>query len=190
MFKKGGIKVTPGTKLCFYSDPDGLQLANEVTFGQDLKEAMEPIRLSTGKVWAQVVQSKDVDILGDDQIVTDPKIQFAVFQVPKEWTVVCWLTENITSSLLKDGAVKSTTFALLVFEKMMNAILKFYSKANAPGLIKSVIIRLISRLVIKLRYLYQQMELANVLKPESAKQPHLARLFISQEFIKNLIDDA
>ena len=24
MFKKGGIKVTPGTKLCFYSDPDGL----------------------------------------------------------------------------------------------------------------------------------------------------------------------
>lgn len=72
----------------------------------------------------------------------------------------------------------------------MNAILKFYSKANAPGLIKSVIIRLISRLVIKLRYLYQQMELAKVLKPDSAKQPHLARLFISQEFIKNLIEDA
>ena len=116
---------------------------------------MEPIRLSTGNVWVQVAPSMDIDLLGEDMIVTDPKIQFAVFQVPKEWTVACWLTENISSSLLKERAVKSTGFALKVFKKMMDAILHFYSKANAPGLLKSVIIRLVSRLVIKLRYLYQ-----------------------------------
>ena len=57
-------------------------------------------------------------------------------------------------SLVKDGAVKSIKFAMKIFEQFMKAIVSFYTEANAPGLLKSVTLRLISRLVIKIRFLY------------------------------------
>lgn len=74
--------------------------------------------------------------------------------MPKEWTVVCWLTEMITTALLKEGAVKSTAFSLKIFEQFMDAITTFYTKANAPGVLKSVILRVIARLAIKVRYIH------------------------------------
>ena len=61
---------------------------------------------------------------------------------------------------MKEGAVKSINFAIKIFEKLMNAIMTYYVKANAPGLLKSVTLRLIARLVVKTRYLYHQLEKA------------------------------
>ena len=114
-----------------------------------------------------------------------------IFQVPKEWTVVCWLTETITSSLMQERAEKSINFAISVFEKLMNAIMTYYVKANAPGLLKSVTLRLIARLVVKIRYLYRQIEQTGAVMPEAlASKTHLERMFISRDFLSTLVSEA
>ena len=94
-------------------------MLKEIHFVKDQKLDMEPIRMPEGKIWVSIEESVDIDILGEDEVVHAPKLEFVVFQVPKEWTVVCWLTETITSSLMKEGAVKSTEFAIRIFEKLM-----------------------------------------------------------------------
>jgi len=104
--------------------------------------------------------------------------------------VACWLTENITSALLKDNSVKSITYSIKIFEKFMNAILMFYSQANAPGLLKSVTLRLISRLVIKLRHLLHELDEAQATPAELEAKTHLEKLFITKDFINNLLTDA
>ena len=63
----------------------------------------------------------------------------------------------------------------------------YYSRANAPGLLKSVTLRLIARLVVKIRFLHHQLEKAGALPPELAAKSHLEKLFISSDFIKNLM---
>jgi len=190
MFKRGGTKITPGSKVKFYSDPDQINLLKEIAFVRNQQFDKEPIRMPSGKVWVTIEQSMDIDILQEDEIVLSPKLEFAIFQVPKEWTVVCWLTETITSSLLKDNSVNSTKFSIEIFEKFMQAIMTFYSKANAPGLLKSVALTLVSRLIVKLRFLYHQLEKAQALTPELESKSHLEKLFIRANFIQNLIDDA
>ena len=63
----------------------------------------------------------------------------------------------------------------------------YYSRANAPGLLKSVILRLIARLVVKIRFLYHQLEKAGALPAELESKSHLEKLFISSDFLKNLM---
>mmetsp|Transcript_30593 Transcript_30593/g.40697 ORF Transcript_30593/g.40697 Transcript_30593/m.40697 type:complete len:98 (-) Transcript_30593:4097-4390(-) len=72
----------------------------------------------------------------------------------------------------------------------MNAILMFYSQANAPGLLKSVTLRLISRLVIKLRHLLHELDEAQATPAELEAKTHLEKLFITKDFINNLLTDA
>lgn len=115
---------------------------------------MEPVRLPAGKIWVSIEQSVDIDILQEDEIVTNPKLELVILHVPKEWTVTCWLTESITTALIKDGASKSLNFAVSTFDRLMKAIMNYYLQANAPGLLKSVILRLVARLVVKIRFLY------------------------------------
>lgn len=151
---------------------------------------MEPVRLPAGKVYVSIEQSVDIDILQDDEIVTNPKLELVVFQVPKEWTVNCWLTETITSSLMKEGAQKSLNFGIAIHEKLMKAIMTYYMRANAPGLLKSVTLRLITRLVVKIRFLYHQLEKSQGLSAEILNKPHLEKLFITNDFIQNLIRES
>ena len=110
--------------------------------------------------------------------------------MPKEWTVACWLTENITSALLKDPSLESNKYSVTVFKKFMDVILNFYSQANAPGLLKSVILRLISRLVVKHRYVLNKLDEAKATPEDIESKPHLERLHITSDFISSLLTDA
>ena len=40
---------------------------------------MEPIRMPGGKVWVSIEQSVDIDILGEDEIVQDPRLELVIF---------------------------------------------------------------------------------------------------------------
>ena len=73
---------------------------------------------------------------------------------------------------------------------MINALATFYEEAKAPNLIKSIILTLLSRLIRKLRFIYQQEE------EEQSKQKvsyelkkHFSRLFLKQEFINTLLSE-
>ena len=72
----------------------------------------------------------------------------------------------------------------------MKAIMTYYVKANAPGLLKSVILRLISRLVVKVRWMYHQLEKNQGMSAALLEKPHLEKLFITKEFIQNMIDES
>ena len=72
----------------------------------------------------------------------------------------------------------------------MNAIMTYYVKANAPGLLKSVTLRLIARLVVKIRYLYNQLEKSSSMTAEMTAKPHLEKLFISKDFLSTLMSEA
>ena len=72
----------------------------------------------------------------------------------------------------------------------MVAIETFYLKSNAPGLLKSVILRMIARLVVKIRYIYHQLYKAQAIPAEFEAKSHLERLFISSEFIQIVMDEA
>ena len=183
MFKRNGVKITPGSRIKFWSDPEKINMLNQIHFMKDQKLDMEPIRLPEGKVWVSIEQSVDIDMLQEDEIVSNPKLELLIFHVPKEWTVTCWLTETITSSLMKAGANKSIDFAIVIFGKLMKAIVTFYLKSNSPGLLKSVILRFIARIVSKIRYVYHQLEKAEGMSAAMLEKPHLEKLFISNEFI-------
>jgi hypothetical protein len=52
MFKRGGIKITPGTKVNFYSDPDQINLVKQIVFIKGVNyHEMEPLRVPEGKIW-------------------------------------------------------------------------------------------------------------------------------------------
>lgn len=72
--------------------------------------------------------------------------------------MVCWLTEVITSLLTGQEINKSASFCLDILSKLMSAIVLFYEEAKAPALLKSSILQILSRLVIKTRFVYACME--------------------------------
>lgn len=69
MFKRNGVKLTPGSKVQFWSDPDKINMLKSIKLIKDQKLDMEPIRLPGGKIWVSIEQSVDIDILGEDEIV-------------------------------------------------------------------------------------------------------------------------
>ena len=76
--------------------------------------------------------------------------------------MVCWLTEVLTSTLISQGTAKSAAFALGIFEKLIVAMVTFYEESKAPSILKSVILKLLSRIVIKLRHIYHDLEAKNL----------------------------
>jgi len=56
--------------------------------------------LNEAKVWVELVEGSQELLPIEEQQVVKPKLECAVYQIPKEWTVVCWLTEVVTSCLV------------------------------------------------------------------------------------------
>ena len=54
-------------------------MLKEIHFVKDQKLDMEPIRMPEGKIWVSIEESVDIDILGEDEVVHAPKLEFVVF---------------------------------------------------------------------------------------------------------------
>ena len=73
MFRRDGTKITPGSKLRFWTEPDQLNMLAEIKFlKKEEKLDMEPLRMPAGKIWVSIEESIDRDILQDDEIVHSP----------------------------------------------------------------------------------------------------------------------
>jgi hypothetical protein len=46
-----------------------------------------------------------------------------------------------------------------VFKKIISSILAFYEDSKAPNVLKSVLLKLLTRLLIKLRYVFTRVDL-------------------------------
>ena len=77
IFKRNGIRITPGSKVKIYSDPDQINLVTEIVFpriNQGVKLDTEPIRIPAGKIWITLEPSQDIEVLQEDEIVKEPTV--------------------------------------------------------------------------------------------------------------------
>ena len=67
------------------------------------------------------------------------------------------MTEKITTSFLETaGSPGSYELAKEVFGKLMGSMTKFYEDCASPQMIKSQLLQLLTRLILKWRYIIRQ----------------------------------
>jgi hypothetical protein len=173
IFKAGGSAILPCSKIQFYADPDGTKLVKEVLAGNDMRADLGALVLSEGKIWVNLQAGTKALLSLGEQDDIEARLECAVFQIPKEWIVVCWLTEVLTSTLISQGGARSATYELEVFEKLIAALVAFYDESKAPSILKSVILKLLSRIIIKLRHIYHTLEEKNLFTSDLKQKSHL-----------------
>jgi hypothetical protein len=106
--------------------------------------------------------------------------------------VCCWFTEAITNALLLN-VEKSTNFTVSIFEQLISALTTFYEEAKAPSILKSIVFNLLSRLIIKLRHVYNCQYTSDSLHDETARKEflkkHLDRYFMKKDFLLTLLSE-
>lgn len=157
MFKKNAAHLTPTSKIQFYSDPNKVNLIAEISAGNEGKKDLPPLLLNHGNIWVQF--DAGTSALLPKHLQNDQKssLPCAVVQIPSTWTVCCWLTETISNALLLN-VEKNMKNAVEIYEKFISALTVFYQEGKAPSMLKSIIFNLLSRLIIKLRYIYSKVK--------------------------------
>ena len=144
-----------------FSDAEKTDLLEEIS-ASNLKQAgIEPLIIAKGKVWVEFEEGSNCLVPYDMRNSEKSFIECAVFHIPKEWTVVCWLTEVITTTLIKSSMKNAPNFVVEVFNKLIGAIQVFYDESRAPFYLKTIILKLMSRLIVKLRIVYIEIEKQN-----------------------------
>ncbi|CDW79829.1 hect domain and rcc1-like domain-containing protein [Stylonychia lemnae] len=186
MFKKSGVHLTPTSKIQFYSDSNKVNLISEISAGSEGKRDLPPLLLNHGHIWVNIDAGTTALLPKHQQMEQkSSSLPCAIVQIPKMWTVNCWLTETITNVLLQN-ALKSQKFTIEIYSKLIASLTIFYQDAKAPSMLKSMIFRLLTRIIRKLRYIYQLNPNNNVVSNDNLKK-HLESLFINQEFIETLL---
>ena len=176
------------SKIQFFSDSNQTNLVKELMAGKDIEMELPPLVLNETKIWTNIIEGSQELIPLHEQQSVKPKLECAIYQIPKEWTVVCWLTEVITSALISQEVSKSAEFCLDTISKLVQAMLIFYEEAKAPAILKSAILQQLSRLVIKLRYIYRCVEAEKGPLWESiGRQSHLERVCITGDFVQTVL---
>ena len=156
MFKKSGAHLTPTSKIQFYSDGNKVNQVNEISAGNEGKRDLPPLLLGHGSVWVHFDAGTTALLPKHQQIDQRSSLPCAVVQIPNTWTVCCWLTETLTNALLASNV--KAAFAIDIYQKLIGALTTFYEEAKAPSQLKSIIFSLLTRLIIKLRHIYQRAE--------------------------------
>lgn len=153
MFRAEGCSLTPCSKVQFYSDPNQVDLVGEISAGTEERTALPPLLLNHGQIWAKV-KPGSLALLGQEQqYAAFSSLPCAIFQIPKQWAVICWLTETLSTSFLEGGAGHLGAFAKTIYKKLIDSTAQFYLDSDSPQLIKSQILKLLTRLIQKLRFL-------------------------------------
>jgi hypothetical protein len=127
-------------------------------------------------------------LVNEDEI--EPKFECTIFQVPKQWTVACWLTEVISSALVSLDIAKSAKFSLDIFSSLMDALTSFYMKSDAPSFINQVIIKIISRLIVKMRMVLRKIDEIGEMSEDMKSKTHCQMLHIPSEFLEKITKTA
>ena len=126
VFKRGGTVLSPCSKIQFYSDPDGTNLVKDILAGEEMNCELPPMLLNEGKIWVSFEEGTNALLSLYDQQDVKAKLECAIFQIPKDWSVVCWLSEVLTSCLIRQSYSKIAPFVLSVFEKLIKSLARFY----------------------------------------------------------------
>lgn len=192
LFKKNKVKLTPGSKVMLFSDAEKTDLLEEISAQGQQQAGLEPLIIAKGKVWIEFEEGSNCLVPIECRNSEKSSIECAVFHIPKEWAVVCWLTEVITTILIKSSMKNAPNFVVEVFSKLLGAIQVFYDESRAPSFLKTTILKLMSRLIIKLRIVYIEIERQNRKLGKSVdvqSSDHFKRCFVTSEFVQTLLSE-
>lgn len=135
MFHQVGCHLTPCSRIQFFSDSDQVNLVSEITAGAEAKTTLPPMLLNHGQIWAKVLPGSLALLGREQQLEAQSNLPCAVFQIPKQWSVACWLSDTLTTSFLEFPNISS--LSLEVFTKLIKSISHFYQTSEAPQMVKS-----------------------------------------------------
>jgi hypothetical protein len=96
-------------------------LVGEITAGTEAKTTLAPLLLNHGQIWAKVQPGSLALLPLEQQYDAQSSLPCAIFHIPKQWSVVCWLTETLSNSFLEQGG-KSLDLAKEVYQKLITSI--------------------------------------------------------------------
>lgn len=131
MFPKAGCNLTPCSKIQFYSDPNQVNLVGEITAGTEARTTLPPLLLNHGQIWAKVLPGSLALLRREQQLEAQSSLPCALFQIPRQWGVVCWLTETLSTCFL-EGRETSIGLAKEVYGKLIGALDAFYQNSASP----------------------------------------------------------
>jgi len=169
-----------------------VNLVSEITAGTEAKTTLPPLLLNHGQIWAKVQPGSLALLRREQQLDARSSLPCAVFQIPKQWSVVCWLTDTLTTSFL-EHAGHSVGLAQEIFGKLITATVQFYEESQAPQMVKSQVLSLLTRLIRKLRFvLKHQAGAGKQLEsgaPTLTQEAHLRQLFVHEGFVRTILED-
>jgi hypothetical protein len=169
-----------------------VNLISEINAGLEGITDVPPLLINHGQIWVHIDQGTTALLPKYKQSDQKSSLPCAVVQIPNTWTVCCWFTEAITNALLLN-VEKSTNFTVTIFEQLISALTTFYEEAKAPSILKSIVFNLLSRLIIKLRHVYNCQFTSDSFHDETAMKEflkkHLDRYFMKKDFLLTLLSE-
>ena len=166
---------------------------SEITAGTEAKTTLPPLLLNHGQIWARVQPGSLALLRSEQQYQARSSLPCAVFQIPKQWSVVCWLTDTLTTSFLEHFR-HSRGLAEDIFEKLIKAMVQFYQESQSPQMVKSQVLSLLTRLIRKLRFIRKHdggagRQLDGEQARSLTQEAHLRQLFVHDGFIRAILED-
>lgn len=87
-----------------------VNLIHEVFAGNDVITELPPVVLKHSRVWVHHHVGTNALLFKDDQKLLQAgksTLETAIVSIPKEWQVVCWLTETLTTIQLQKPTSQS-----------------------------------------------------------------------------------
>jgi len=104
------------------------------------------------------------------------------------------LTETLSTSFLECCSEDLSGLTKEIFRKLIRSVVQFYQDSDSPQMIKSQILKLLTRLIRKLRFILRQDPARRPSKESPAAQSitseaHFEEICISQDFVTALLSD-
>jgi len=137
-----------------------VNLIHELNAGSEIKKEVPPIVLQYSHIWVYHDPGTNALLSKEEQHIqlgdnVSSSLSTAIISIPKEWQIACWLTETLSTSIVNKKDLPAEV-ALEVFQKLISSLVVFYEDSKAPNVFKSVVLKLLSRLLIKLRHLIKR----------------------------------
>ncbi|KAL4510149.1 hypothetical protein ABPG72_010342 [Tetrahymena utriculariae] len=174
--------------LKFFEDELGINKISQLNAGKQSKKSIEPMIFKGRDVYCSYYFNKH-QLSPLEQDSNQSTLPCVIYGIPKDWNMVCWLIDSVSSSLMKN---KDDKESLEKLGKIMTLLTDSFDYLKGPCIVKQLLAKLIIRTARKLRFLVRSQIYSGVLTPHSNEliKQHWQVFGVKQEFIKNNITKA
>ncbi|KAL4466976.1 hypothetical protein ABPG74_010573 [Tetrahymena malaccensis] len=171
--------------LKFFEDELGINKISQLNAGKQSKKSIEPMMFKGRDVYCSYYFNKH-QLSPLEQDSNQSTLPCVIYGIPKDWNMVCWLIDSVSSSLMKN---KDDKESLEKLGKIMTLLTESFDYLKGPCIVKQLLAKLIIRTARKLRFLVRSQIYSGVLIPNQNEQikQHWQVFGVKQEFVKNNI---